>query len=49
MGRYNGVLSLKVSFLSMQSALFSWHAILLEHKQVSSTFFWNTLLKLLEK
>ena len=32
MGRYNGFLSLKVNILSIQSVLFSSHAIFLEHQ-----------------
>ena len=32
MGRYNGFLSFKVNILSIQSVLFSWHAILLVHR-----------------
>ena len=39
MGRYDGFLSLKVNILSIQSVLFSWHAILLERQEVSWTLF----------
>ena len=32
MGRYTGFLSLEVNIRSIQSVLFSWYAILLEHQ-----------------
>ena len=46
--RYNGFLSLKVNIPSIESVLFSLHAILRDYQQVLLTFFMeNTLLKLL--
>ena len=34
MGIYNELLSLKVNVISIQTVIFSGHAILLEHQQV---------------
>ena len=49
MKRYNGFLSLKVNILSIQSGLFSWHATLLVHQQVSWTFFMEYIVKVVGK
>ena len=48
MGRYNGLKSLKVNVVSIETALFSWYAILLEH-HVSWTLFIEYTIKVVRK
>ena len=49
MGRYNGFFILQVIILSIQSVLFSWHAILLKHQYVSSIFFVEYTIKVIRE
>ena len=49
MYRHNGFLSLKINILSIQSVLFSWHAILLEHQKFSWIFFMKNTIKAVRK
>ena len=49
MGRYNGFFLLEMNILSIQSVLFSWHAILPEHQYVSWKFFVEYTIKVIRK
>ena len=49
MQSFNGFLSLQVNILGIQSVLFSWHAILIEHKLVLWTFFMEYTIKMVRE
>ena len=49
MHRYNGFLSSKVNIISIQSVIFSLHAIVLEHQQILEIFFMEYTIKVVRE